>query len=99
MFNQHALKWLNYIYDQNFRLVLKKPKDEIENLVNHLKVLIIISLGFLAILFIFDLYYAISFAISVENSIDAECLSDVISLSPAGCKDMVQITYHLIHIL
>ena len=76
-----------------FRLVLKKPKDEIENLVNHLKILLITSLGFLIVLFIFDLYYAISFSVQVEKNIDAECLSDVISLNPSGCKDRVR---HLI---
>ena len=69
---------------------MKQPKDQIENLVNHLKVLLITSLGFLIVLFIFDLYYAISFSVQVEKNIDAECLSDVISLSPSGCKDKVR---------
>ena len=81
LMSKKSLHWRQY------RLVTKRSHVQIENLVNHLKALILLSLAFLSVLVIFDLTYAIKFSMNGVKEIEqGGCLSDKVNFSENGCK-------------
>lgn len=75
-----------------YKSVTKKSTTQIENFVNHLKFLIILSLIFLVLLVIFDMTYVIMFSMNVVKGMGDEggnCVSDKLAFTATGCKSLI----------
>jgi len=84
LMSKKSIDWKKY------KLVFKKSDSQIENFVDHLKLLIIISLVVLSILVVLDFSYVVMFANNVGHDFaTGQCLSGMVDFSEAGCKALI----------